>query len=380
MSNNVMNTIKDDKGLLEMMMKDMESAPELFKPTQYWKYHEKINIERLEKSDLSQFRNIAVKRTAGFGASVYGDWPFNPENIEKMNPVVRMAGRVVNKVSKYINTLYLFNPLTVHSIYRKLRKIQKQLEDLAYYCATLIDRDGTLNKIEDSGFGNPTDIVIVNGKKYTNNFLKFFSQYVYVKNFVDFDRIERVLEIGSGYGGQAELLLKAHPHLKICIVDIPPQLYIAEQYLAACFKDQVYGYRQSSGNKDIGANIFEKYRIIVLAPWQLDDVRNMSFDLFWNSASFQEMEPDVVENYAKYIQRLVTKWLHLKNLPEGSKIIPGREKNVKEQTRLEHYIKFFSEFELIDRCPAKVLPTVTSAMDHMMFRRKHLSRQVNEPN
>lgn len=203
-------------------------------------------------------------------------------------------------------------------------------------------------------------------------FLNYFSQYVYVKRFVDFNKIDGVLEIGSGYGGQVEVLLKAHPHLKICIVDIPPQLYIAEQYLSACFRNLVYWYKLSRKNKNITSDIFERYKIIILAPWQLDDIKDMRFDLFWNSASFQEMEPEVVENYARYIQRLVSKWLYLRNQPEGSTIVPGREKNVENQTRLEHYIRFFSDFELIDRSPAKVIPNVKSAerYDHMLFRRK----------
>lgn len=371
-SDNSVNTLTNDRELLEMMMKDMENAPILFQPTKYWKYHEEYHLKWLVNTDLNQFRSMCGGGNASFGASAYGDFPFHPDSFERMNPAIKMVGRILNKTTKYIKSFVFFNPVTISILYRKLRKTQRMLEELTYYCAELIDQDETLNKIEDSGLGNPTDLIVANGRKYTNKFLQYFSQYVYVKKFLDFDNINAVLEIGSGYGGQVEVLLKAHRHLSICIVDIPPQLYVAEQYLSACFPDQVYSYRLSRENKNICANIFDKYKIIVLAPWQLDDIKDMKFDLFWNSASFQEMEPEIVENYARYIQRLVSKWLYLRNQPEGSTIVPGREKNVDKQTRLEHYIRFFSDFELIDRSPAKVIPNVKLAerYDHMLFRRK----------
>ncbi|MBL7070829.1 MAG: putative sugar O-methyltransferase [Candidatus Omnitrophica bacterium] len=168
------------------------------------------------------------------------------------------------------------------------------------------------------------------------------------------------------------MLLKAHPHLNICVIDIPPQLYVTEQYLSACFKGQVCGYRALRGMNKIGRDIFDKYSIVALAPWQLDYIDGVSFDLFWNSASFQEMEPPVVENYAKYIQKMVSKWLYLRNQPDGSSIVEGRKKNVEAQTRMEHYVKFFSDFELVDRSPSKVIPNIASGerYDNMIFRRK----------
>jgi len=38
-------------------------------------------------------------------------------------------------------------------------------------------------------------------------------------------------------------------------------------------------------------------RVHLLGNWQMPTLREFQFDLFWNAASFGEMEPDVVENY-----------------------------------------------------------------------------------
>lgn len=56
---NMTNTLINDMELLETMMKDMENAPPLFKPTKYWKYHENIHLKWLENMDLNQFRSMS---------------------------------------------------------------------------------------------------------------------------------------------------------------------------------------------------------------------------------------------------------------------------------------------------------------------------------
>jgi hypothetical protein len=171
-------------------------------------------------------------------------------------------------------------------------------------------------------------------------------------------------------------LLKAHPTIRVCIVDIPPQLYVANQYLSACFSGQVLDYESSIHEEKLDAALLEKYRVTCLAPWQLPRLRDITFDVFWNSASFQEMEPDVVDNYAKYIQTLVSDWIYLMNKPAGTRLASNSKHGVRKTTLFEHYIRFFSDFELVDRRPAKVIPRVQAGevYDQMIFRRRGRER------
>ena len=53
-----------------------------------------------------------------------------------------------------------------------------------------------------------------------------------------------------------------------------------------------------------------------LPNWAIENL-NGKIDLFVNFISFQEMEPDIVENYAFHIQRLEPEFLLLRNLREG---------------------------------------------------------------
>ena len=55
--------------------------------------------------------------------------------------------------------------------------------------------------------------------------------YSYANQFVDFDNIETVVELGSGWGSQAEVWMQLNPDVRLFLFDISPTLYVAEQYL-----------------------------------------------------------------------------------------------------------------------------------------------------
>jgi hypothetical protein len=88
-------------------------------------------------------------------------------------------------------------------------------------------------------------------------------------------------------------------------------------------------------------------RIMVLALWQIERVIG-KVDLFWNSASFQEMEPNIVRRYISVIQPLTRQYAYLLQLPAGQPIAreKGERYKVLTPTTLEHYVEFFNEFEL----------------------------------
>lgn len=91
----------------------------------------------------------------------------------------------------------------------------------------------------------------------------------------------------------------------------------------------------------------KQYRACVLCPWQLPKVKG-SFELFVNASSFQEMEPEVLDNYISYINKLVTGHLLLKNSVVGKR--PATNENdvgVQKTIKREDYLRAFSHFELI---------------------------------
>jgi hypothetical protein len=72
-------------------------------------------------------------------------------------------------------------------------------------------------------------------------------------------------------------------------------------------------------------------------------------DLFVNFISFQEMEPDVVQNYLLHVDRLRAKFLLLRNLREGKqKVRKSGGVGVKNPIQGGDYDAFLPNYELID--------------------------------
>ena len=219
-----------------------------------------------------------------------------------------------------------------------------------------------LDSIEDSGVANPYDFFDINKKGYTLSFLKYFDQMAYMKTHIDLGSLKSVVELGSGYGGCAEVFMKSFPHLSYFNFDIPPQLYVAQQYLSAVFPGQVYTYENFLSKERIES----KYKIFCLPTWTMESMPVTGFDLFINSASFQEMEPCVVKNYYTLI-RDKAKYAYLFELTYGtyrktSDISGGSI----EPLKLDDYISIFKDFEVInmDTCYRVINPYT-----HMILKR-----------
>lgn len=101
------------------------------------------------------------------------------------------------------------------------------------------------------------------------------------------------LEIGGGFGVLGEILQQRDPETRYLDVDIPPLLTVASYYLTTLFgRDRftIYDeYVAASGPIDVPHSG-------VLPNFRLPDITS-TYEVFVNSFSFQEMEPDVVDNY-----------------------------------------------------------------------------------
>jgi len=62
------------------------------------------------------------------------------------------------------------------------------------------------------------------------------------------------------------------------------------------------------------------------------------------------MEPSVVSNYLKHVERLGTRWVLLRNIREGKQLRRGTNSvGVKIPIKSEDYLSFLPSFELVDR-------------------------------
>jgi len=223
-------------------------------------------------------------------------------------------------------------------------------------------------ELEASTVGNPEDIFSIEGKKYTISTLYYYLQYAYCCKYADFDSIETIMEIGSGAGKQIEVIRKLHPKICFYIFDIPPQLYVCEKYLTALFPESIVSYRET--RKMVNIPNDRRGKIFIFGNAKLPELNNLNYDLFWNSASFQEMEPDVVSNYLKFINRQTNKYIFLHQWMEGKNRAAAKgEPGVLEPTTLSHYERGLKDFKRLDLSPSIILGHLTAPYKFSFWKR-----------
>ena len=276
-------------------------APELFQAGRYWKAYEDKIIEEVKGADLSELRSgkYPIFTTFGFNDLVYYYHP-------RMPFYIKFARKLVRK-------LFIDN--------RASLPYSLRLSDIREMAYNYADGQGQLanahsiNKIEASDFGKPQDLFVINGKKYTMKFLSFYVRYCFVHKYIKLKGDETIVELGSGSGFQVELLKKIYPNLTILCFDLPAQLYLCEVYLSKVFGDQeIVGSEKNL--QAVSLSNLEKGKIHMFGNWQFPLLANFKFDVFWNAASFGEMEPEIVTNYLSYIDGNFS-WAYLMQARNG---------------------------------------------------------------
>lgn len=277
------------------------NAPEIFQAGRYWRAYEEQITDEVRKADFSELRSgkYPIFTTFGFNDLVYYYHP-------RMPFYVKFGRQLVRKL--FINNRA--------SLPYSLRL--SDIQEMAYKHSSLqgqLSGAQPISGVEASDFGKPHDLFIVKGKKYTMKFLSFYVRYCFAQKHVKFQGDEIIIELGSGSGFQVEILKKMYPNLTILCFDLPAQLYLCEKYL-----ENVLGRQEvisSEKNLDISdLTNLEKGKVHMFGNWQFPLLKNFKFDVFWNAASFGEMEPGIVANYLKYVNENAN-WIYLMQARNG---------------------------------------------------------------
>ena len=342
--------VKDDFELLETMMTDLSKVSELYKITNYWSYYEKKSIPEIKSLGLHDFRRRKNSVLSAFGATdLLPSSQFQNESLTGKRKIIKLLMKMSpHKILKHLSRAYL----------------GLNYQDLTMFCYQLAKFYGTnsmakpIENLEASLVGNPEDIFLINGKNYTTSLIYYYLMYAYCSKFVNFESINSFMEIGSGLGKQIEVIKKLHPHINFFIFDIPPQLYVCEQYLSAIFPDSVISYRET---KDMNQIPKTSGKIFIFGNWKINEIENLNYDIFWNSASFQEMEPNVVSNYLNFVNKQTEKFAFLMERMIGKEVTNSKGGGgVLKQTTLEHYKKGLRDFSLKDMSDAMMIPNLSS--------------------
>jgi len=341
--------VLDNPQLLKLMLEDTARAPDTYKATNYWAVYEKRFLPELQRLGLHDFRRRKNSILSSFGAT---DLPPTLCQIDLLNSRI-FNNRITRKIPCWSRFLSFQNSLLNRILpISTSYSYETDLKQLAYdFVRMQGEKVGakSIDEFEVSLVGNPEDIIIVGGKVYTMSILYYYQRYVYCCNYIDFDNIEILVELGSGAGKQIEVIKKLHPGICFLLFDIPPQLYVCEQYLSAVFPDSVVSYKDTRNMDSIPE--IRKGKIFVFGNWKFPILEQVKIDLFWNAASFQEMEPEVVANYLNYINRQANA-VFLQELMSGTDVARKKGNHgVLRQTKLEDYKSGLTNFQLVDISP-----------------------------
>jgi putative sugar O-methyltransferase len=259
--------VDDDPALLELMHADMQAADARFRPTHFWQFYENRLLPELRDLGLQDFRRRHNSPLSAFG----GTDAVAPED------ETRRRYEVVSK--KFARTPF----------------------DLRKCAASLI--------------GNPEGVVMMDGHPWTSTHLEYCSLFADAACHIDLNPYGVFCELGTGLGRNAQILACLFEDATILMFDIPPQLYVANQFMSKMFGSRVIGYR--AGNAD-PSNEDIRGKIVIQPAWRMPAWAAANIDLFWNSASFQEMEPDVVRDYLDLVRQMRPRHVYINAMPEGN--------------------------------------------------------------
>lgn len=320
--------------VLELMLKDMETAPERFRPTHFWTHGVRRTLEDLRSHGFDTFRRHAS--ALEYYVPHYGEVPFLQDRKPYMDVMANLAEE---------------NPGLVEAWLGRLSGAAEAHKDYCIFRAADTHRPPRLEHISEARCGMPLEQFEYGGRTYGCAMLRLLKALVFLKKTVKTEGIQSVLEIGGGFGSLGEILLKSDSADYLYVdVDIPPVAAVATHYLQAIFgPDAVADYVETRtwDVVDIEALKQKGFRAAVLCPWQLPRLQG-AFQLFVNTSSFQEMEPDVVRVYAEHVDRLVDPYLLLRNSRHGKPVATSDESvGVREQVIRSHYLDAFRGYDCV---------------------------------
>lgn len=325
----------NQKKELMLMLNDMRLHSSFYKPTSFWKEASKIIIADIQKYGLKDFRTLPSSNTMFAPLYSYLEYTKDKTLFDKTKTAL---SNITTDLKSNLKLDMLFRgQLQAFADYRVLVAGNK---DYAPYT----------DRVSESKIGNPVEHFNFDGRNFSRSFLNYLLGLSFLKQHISTPEIHTVMEIGGGFGTLGEILLSDERNDCFYInADVPPVSFISSYYL-----EEVFGSTNIAGYEDLreeeSLNIGElkqRYKALNIASWQVPKLQG-SIDLFVNFISFQEMEPDVVKNYCRYITQLNPIYILLRNIEEGKK---KKDKDtiygVKEPIIGTDYNNFFPNYKLI---------------------------------
>jgi putative sugar O-methyltransferase len=272
-----------DNDLLNLMVADYREVGAMWQATEYWR---KLSENLIEYFSVAE--NVLNFRGAPIRTGIRSYFPGNEGRFPSLTGRGRALERLVESTPILKNLIKYHKEVQNELIGQNSSRFKHKLL-VSYLLLKEMYRDEKV--LCDWMLGNPDDVIEVGDKYYSDRSLGYQFLYCLFGSHINLESLGSVVELGSGYGGQAEVFLRNKSNLKYIALDIPPWLYVAELYLKASFPGKVMGYRETRVIVD-NSSIIELMgeRSIAIVPNWKRPCLNDKFDLFWNAKSIQEMD------------------------------------------------------------------------------------------
>jgi len=169
-----------------------------------------------------------------------------------------------------------------------------------------------------------------------------------------------VLELGGGFGGLAHFLVRDNENLTYIDVDLPENMALTAFYLLSAFPDKKIAL---FGEIDLATADLSEFDAIILPNFSVQDIKDDSIDLVFNSYSLAEMPIHTATNYINQFNRIASKFIYHVN------------HTVVTTAKADTFEIDFTKFELISRAPALWNMARNNNMDEFeyLYKAKHLT-------
>ena len=284
----------DEKLALEIL----KDAPEIYRPSPFWESLALIGIAQLKDGGFENF-----KRTVNMK---YFNWNILGIIRHQLLPVLRYW--LMNKKWSVLDATFP-KPRDPH--FDKVKSfnwlsaiVYRIYVTMLWHYVSAEDSLRLLNKLDEPMVGNPFHI-LYNGRRISQDLCNSIHEFYQAGAVVAADgRTWHVAELGAGYGRVGDVILRSLPASTYTVIDIPPALNLAQEYLGTIFPNEnIFRFRRFEKFEDIREE-FLSARIRFLAAHQIALLPPKEFDLVINISSLHEMTYEQISNYLFQIDRI----------------------------------------------------------------------------
>lgn len=284
----------DENAALEVL----KDAPDIYRPSPFWESLASTGITQLRDGGFENF-----KRTVNMK---YFNWNILGIVRHQLLPVLRywltnpdwsvFSAEFPKARDPHFGNIKSFNPLSalVYRVYVAM----------LWHYVSAEDSLGLLAKLDEPLLGNPFHI-LYKGQRTSQDLCNSIHEFYRAGAAVAADgRPWNVAELGAGYGRVGDVFLRALPASTYTVIDIPPALNLAQEYLSTLFPDEkIFRFRRFQ-NFEAVREEFMSARIRFLAAHQIALLPAKEFDLVINISSLHEMTFEQIKNYLDQIDRV----------------------------------------------------------------------------